>query len=225
VVRPMQVCEQLHSWANRLAVYRYPFDRSAIPANGLYILFERGETGHGTNRIVRIGTHTGDGQLPSRLCQHFVKENKDRSIFRKNVGRALLNRDHDPFLPFWQLDLTTRRMKAEHADIDRKRQLEIEHAVSTYMRGNFSFVVLRVDDKADRLRLESKMISTVSNCEVCQPSATWLGLSSPVKKIQESGLWLVNELYREVMTEGDLRGLETLEADAAFKSLDERNQA
>jgi hypothetical protein len=205
----MSVCEGLHIWANGLPVFRYPSDLSKIPANGLYILFERGETGHGTNRIVRVGTHRGNGQLPSRLCQHFVKENKDRSIFRKNVGRALLNRDHDPFLPFWQLDLTTRRMRAKHADIDVKRQLEIEHAVSIYMRDAFSFVVFRMDDSADRLRLESKLISTVSICEVCQPSPQWLGLSSPVQKIREGGLWLVHGLYREPMTESELQELGT----------------
>lgn len=203
----MPVCEHLHIWANSLPLLRYPFDLGTVPASGLYILFEHGETGHGTNRIVRIGTHRGDGQLPSRLSQHFVKEKKDRSIFRKNVGRALLNRDHDPFLPFWQFDLTTRRMRAAHADIDLKRQLEIEHSVSTYMRNNFSFVLMRVDDAAERLRLESKLISTVSGCEICQPSRKWLGLSSPVQKIRESGLWLVNELYREPLTDFELEEL------------------
>lgn len=137
----MRVCEHLHTWANSLPIFRYPFSLGSIPANGIYILFEHGETGHGTNRIVRIGTHRGNGQLPARLYQHFIWENKDRSIFRKNVGRALLNRDNDPFLPFWHLDLTTRRMRAAHAQIDTQRQLDIEHAVSTYMRESFSFVV------------------------------------------------------------------------------------
>jgi hypothetical protein len=64
--------------------------------NGIYVLFERGEECHDGGRIVRVGTHTGDGQLRSRMLQHFVNENKDRSIFRKNIGRALLNRDRDP---------------------------------------------------------------------------------------------------------------------------------
>jgi hypothetical protein len=35
------------------------------------------------------------------------------------------------------------------------------------------------------------------------PSSQWLGLSSP-KKIRESGLWLVNELHREALTDIDL---------------------
>jgi hypothetical protein len=119
----------------------------------------------------------------------------------------LLNRDHDPFLGFWQLDLTTRRMKAAHTDIDLKRQLEIERAVSAYMRENFSFVVVRLEEEAERLRLESKLISTVSSCDICGPSSQWLGLRSPVNKIRESGLWLVNELYREALTDIDLADL------------------
>ena len=81
-----------------LQVFHFPFDVTRIPLNGIYVLFERGEVAHGANRIVRVGTHTGDDQLRSCLRQHFLLENKDRSIFRKNIGRAPLNRDYDPFL-------------------------------------------------------------------------------------------------------------------------------
>jgi hypothetical protein len=85
-----------------------------------------GELAHGTNRIVRIGTHTGNDQLRSRLKQHFLIENKDRSIFRKNIGRALLNKDHDPFLGQWELDLTSRQAKLQHIHVDINRQKQIE---------------------------------------------------------------------------------------------------
>ena len=78
---------------------------------GIKLLFEKGETAHGMDRIVRIGTHTGKNQLRSRLKQHFIKEDKDRSIFRKNIGRSLLNRDKDPFLEQWEIDLTSRKQK------------------------------------------------------------------------------------------------------------------
>lgn len=203
----MSVCEALHAWANSLPVFRFRFDVSRIPLNGIYVLFERGETAHGTNRIVRVGSHTGSNQLPSRLRQHFLIENKDRSIFRKNIGRALLNRDHDPFLPLWELDRTSRRIRDRHGGIDLDRQCAIEKAVSDYMRDHFSFIVVRVDEKTERLRLESKMISTVSLDDACPPSAQWLGLFSPKKKIRESGLWLVNELYKDPLSFGDLERL------------------
>ena len=32
----------------------------------------------------------------------FVKENKNRSIFRKNIGRCLLNKDQSEYLPLWE---------------------------------------------------------------------------------------------------------------------------
>ncbi len=162
---------------------------------------------HGTNRIVRVGTHTGNNQLRSRLRQHFLIENKDRSIFRKNIGRALLNRDHDPFLQAWELDLTSRRARVMHSGIDLGRQRAIERTVSEYIRRHFSFVVVRLDKKTERLSLESKTISTVSLCDACRPSAEWLGLFSPKKKIRESGLWLVNELYKAPHSLGDFKRL------------------
>jgi hypothetical protein len=199
----MSACEALHEWANSLSILRFPFDDASIPLNGIYILFERGEVAHGGNRIVRVGTHTGTGQLRSRLRQHFLVENKDRSIFRKNIGRALLNRDHDPFLPTWELDRTS-RLAREARVIDLARQSAIEVLVSQHIQKDFTFIVFRVDDKTQRLGLESKIISTVSLCEECQPSTKWLGLYSPKDKIRASGLWLVNELYKEPLSPKDL---------------------
>jgi hypothetical protein len=202
------ICEALHLWTNSLSTLRFPFDNSAIPLNGIYVLFERGEVAHGTNRIVRVGTHTGTNQLRSRLRQHFLIENKDRSIFRKNIGRALLNRDQDPFLSTWELDRTSRLARDNHV-IDLKRQSAIEVIVSKYIREHFTFVVFRVDEKTQRLSLESKMISTISLCNACQPSAQWLGFSSPKAKIRASGLWLVNELYKEPLSIRDLEALKS----------------
>ena len=64
------------------------------------------------------------------------------------------------------------------------------------------------DEKAKRLELKSKMISTVSLCDECRPSPQWLGLFSPKDKIRTSGLWLVNELYKEPLSSTDLEALE-----------------
>jgi hypothetical protein len=211
----MSVCGSLHAWVNSLQAFSFPFDTSLIPRNGLYFLFEKGEEGHESRRIVRAGTHTGEGQLPSRLCQHFLLENKDRSIFRKNIGRALLNRDHDPFLSLWDLDLTSRSNKSQCSGLDVDRQRAVEHSVSKYIRDHFSFVVVSVAAKTERLSLESKAISTVSLCEECGPSAEWLGLHSPKGKIRDSGLWLVNELYKEPLKRGDLDRLRAANATAA----------
>lgn len=190
-------CCLLHEAMNELTRHSFPFEQSVIPLNGIYVLFQKGERGHDRDRIVRVGTHTGENQLRSRLKQHFLNENKDRSIFRKNIGRAILNRSNDPFLKFWKLDLTTRKAKEKYSSvIDFEYQKKIEAKVSQYIQENFSFCVFEINIKEERLSVESKIISTVSLCDQCQPSDAWLGSSSPKEKIVKSGLWLVNELYK-----------------------------
>lgn len=199
-----KICHELHYLFSGLSKLGFPFDVSAVPWNGIYVLFEQGELAHGADRIVRVGTHTGNNQLPSRLEQHFIRENKDRSIFRKNIGRAILNREKDPFLAQWEIDLTAKKAKEKYAGfIDWQKLQEIERRVTEYIQRNFRFVAFRVDDKTKRLRWESRIISTVSLCEECRPSDKWLGLYSPKAKIRESGLWLVNELFKQPLSESD----------------------
>jgi hypothetical protein len=191
--------------------HSFPFNELEIPKNGIYILFEKGETSHGMSRIVRVGTHTGKNQLLSRLKQHFIMENKDRSIFRKNIGRAILNKSKDPFLKDWEIDLTTKKAKDKFKDkIDFNKQREIEKQVTKYLQDNFSFVVFEINDKNKRLELESKIISSLSSCDHCSPSPNWLGLSSPKEKIKSSGLWLVNELNKEPLSESDFQELKSI---------------
>lgn len=206
-----KICNEIHGIFNELKEYSFPFNEKEIPKNGIYILFEKGEKFNDLNRIVRIGTHTGNNQLQSRLKQHFVKENKDRSIFRKNIGRALLNKENDSFLKQWELDLTTRANKEKYSEqIDFEKQQSIEKKVSEYIQNNFSFVVFEVLEKEQRLRIESRIISTVSNCTNCKPSGNWLGLSSPKQKIKDSGLWLVNELWKQSLSENELTELKRI---------------
>lgn len=204
------LCQKLHDLFEVLPRLRFPLELE-LPKNGIYILFENGEPGHCGDRVVRVGTHTGNNQLKSRLKQHFLTENKDRSIFRKNIGRALLNKEGDPYLVQWDWDLTSRSARERYQDkIDINKQARIEGNVSSYIQKNLSFVVFEVPDKEERLLLESRIISTVSKCSECGPSKSWLGNYSPKIKIQESGLWLVNELYKEELSIGELDRLECL---------------
>jgi hypothetical protein len=116
-----------------------------------------------------------------------------------------LNKDKDPFLDDWEKDLTTKEAKdAFSKEIDFDKQQSVEKRVTEYMRNNFSFVAFRVDSKDKRLELESRIISTVSLCDECRPSKNWLGLFSPNEKIRDSGLWLVNELYKKPLSEAEL---------------------
>ena len=138
-------------------------------------------------------------------------ENKDRSIFRKNVGRALLSQAADPLLPMWELDRTSCKERVAHKHkINPDWQLEWEQRVSSYIRQSFTFVILPVAERGERLQLESRLISTVSTCRDCQPSQNWLGASSPKPRIRQSGLWQVNELYKECLSPDELVVIEKL---------------
>lgn len=214
-----EICHTIHQWFNEMKKHSFPFDKQDIPKNGIYILFEKGEFAHSTSRIVRIGTHTGKNKLPSRLKEHFVNENKDGSIFRKNIGRALLNKDNNPFIEQWnKKNLAKKIKKALDFNSDEfikqeeieKRIKEIEKRVTEYIRENISFVTFRIDDEKKRLEFESKIISTVSLCDKCKPSPNWLGLFSPVEKIRRSGLWLVNKLWKTPLSEEDLIELKNI---------------
>lgn len=201
-------CHAVHELVSERPLFGFPFPDEQIPRNGIYILVEEGEVGHSTNRIVRVGTHTGAGQLRSRLRQHFLNRNKDRSIFRKNIGRALLRRDQDPFLQQWEIDLTPRRNRERYgAVIDTEQLRSVEERVSETIQTRFRFTVFKVPERDQRLHLEARLISTVSRCTVCGPSDTWLGRHSPKEKIRQSGLWQVNELYKDTLSDADLQQL------------------
>lgn len=181
-----ETCELLHQVAAAGQRFGFPFLTDSLPEDGVYIVFERGEWGHRRERIVRVGTHTGKGRLRSRLVEHFLNENKDRSIFRKNIGRALLKQKNDP-LSCWELDLTTKGAKGRHTSaIYLQNKEAMERLVSEYIRTNLSFVVLRVEEKELRLRLESRLLSTLSNCRICGPSDDWLGLFSPKQRSEKA---------------------------------------
>jgi len=69
-----KICSDLHKILDHLQYYQYPFGEFDLPLNGIYFLFEKGESAHGTNRIVRVGSHRGQNNLISRLTEHYIKE-------------------------------------------------------------------------------------------------------------------------------------------------------
>jgi hypothetical protein len=189
-------CAKLHRVLNDLP--RYSFDQldDQVPANGIYLTFESGEEGHGGNRIVLIGSHTGAGRLASRLREQ-VRLNKDRSILKKHVGRAILQRDNDPYLPIWNLDLTTKKAREEHGHtIDKTKKAGVEDAVSAYIEQNVSVSVLPSNDPDDAYRQKKACMGTVSSCSHCLPSPGWLGRHAD-PRIAQSGLWQIPIPVRE----------------------------
>ena len=201
----MTVCESLHRKLVNFPRFRHGFNLKDIPANGLYFLFENGESAHDCERIVRVGTHTGQNNLPKRLKEHLYTPNKDRSVFRKHIGRSLLARRNDPFLETWEIDLTTRKAREQFAHkVDKARLKDIEQEVSDYMNENFSFAVLQVDSKDDRLTVESGLLSAIAACAGCHPSQKWLGLHHPNNVIRECGLWNVQGLNQAPIEQNDI---------------------
>ncbi len=195
---------RLHIIFNGQRRFSFPFKQQEkeIPRNGIYIIFEKGEKYGNLDRIVRVGTHTGKNQLRSRLNQHFVKENKNRSIFRKNIGRSFLNKDKSPYLTLWELDTTSKADKDKNLKLlDPEFEKLLEKRISDYIQTNLSFCVFQIETKEQRLFWESKIISTLAKSNELKPSKEWLGNYSTKDKIKTIGLWQVNELFNEALTE------------------------
>jgi hypothetical protein len=208
-------CAALHALATSLPRLEFPPPERPLGANGLYFIFERGEVAHGGDRIVRVGSHTGHGNLLARLREH-VTHNKDRSIFRKHIGRALLAKAGDPFLDDWNRDLTSHAARAQFSGrIDMTRQAQVEEAVTRHIRANLTFCMIGTPDPEEALALEKRCIATVAQCPGCQPSPAWLGSYSPIAAIRESGLWQAQHLRGSVLDAGSMSELASLAAREA----------
>ncbi len=48
-------CRHLHERLTQLTRLGADFSPSDVPLNGVYVMFERGERAHGTDRVVRVG--------------------------------------------------------------------------------------------------------------------------------------------------------------------------
>ncbi len=216
-----ELCQWLHTQLAQLSPVAYPFDCEQLPENGIYFFYEKGEVwGHGENRqrIVRIGTHR-EGNFRSRIADHFLFNDAkmnfdvtrppphDRSIFRKHIGRALLNRSHSPYLDVWNIDFMKRKNLKQYAHLrDIEKEGRIEAEVTRLLREDFSFRFIVLEGQAARMGsagLEARLIGTVAQCGTCRPSSDWLGQYSPEGKIRRSGLWLVHYLRAEPLTEAD----------------------
>ena len=217
------LCKWLHEQIEQLPLIRFPFRLERLPTDGIYFFYEKGEVwGHGGNkpRIVRVGTHR-KGNFRSRIKEHYLLDESrmdfdedrpkpsDRSIFRKNIGRALLNKDKDSYLEVWNIDFTPRKNRESFRykrDIEKEKK--IESTITKILREKFSFRFIAIESEEERIGsrgLESALIGTIANCKLCKPSDQWLGNHSPIEKIRKSGLWLVQHLKANPITEKDKR--------------------
>lgn len=214
------LCQAVHKAVRALPRVTYPFERSDLPRDGIYFFLEAGEwdSHTGDERIVRVGTHR-NGNFRSRISEHYLLDKnldivadrpapKDRSIFRKNLGRAWIRKQGIENLEVWNIDFTTRRNRREHAhrrDVAVER--EVEDKVSALLRERFSFAWVPVTDEAERIGgggFEGRLIGTLAQCSACTGSPGWLGRHSPEARIRNSGLWQVQHLTHYPVHTADL---------------------
>jgi hypothetical protein len=51
--------------------------------------------------------------------------------------------------------------------------------------------------------IESRLIGTVANCNLCKPTNGWLGKFSPLPQIKNGKLWLLQHLNSGVLINQD----------------------
>jgi len=215
-------CKWLHKKLENLPFIKYPFRLTELPKRGIYFFYEAGEIwGHGEDkpRIVRVGTHKSNN-FRSRIKEHYLLDEKkmnfdgmksaphDRSIFRKNIGRTLLNREEDQYLKIWNKDLMSHANRLKYRSYrDIPKEKKIENKVTRILRAKFSFKFIIIENQSDRIGtkgLESSLIGTVARCGLCKPSHDWFGDHSPVQKLRKSGLWQVQHLSDKGIEDNDI---------------------
>ena len=160
-------------------LYSFRDDLNDLPDSGVEFYFENKEFRTESNklRVVRIGA---SNRIRNRLKEH-ISNNAEKSVFRRHIGRALLNRQE------------------ESQNISNIDSLIDENEISKYLGSNIRFLILPVEVKATRKMIKNTAISLLSNYstydEVNPPTDEWLGNDSidtdgyPYLEIRNSGLW------------------------------------
>ena len=206
-------CQRLHLLFNNLGSHR--FSGTEINklgfSNGVYIIFEEGETAHDGKRIVRVGTHREPGNLKNRLNQH--RRNSGSSVFRRKVGCAILNKNeaYKSYIEPWY----GKKYKLINEDVLQLHR----NLVTQHITGKTSFVAFEVKrtskEEKGTLFWESKIIATIAQCDECIPSKGWLGNWLPEKfgslgVAKRIGLWLTDEIDSPILSDSELFELEEI---------------
>lgn len=200
-----RACRQVHRLLEALRLYGEP--REVPFLDGLYFFYELGEASrHAPNgRIVRVGNHPrSEGGLVRRLRQHFSGQ-KNGSVFRKFLGGALLRTQDSE-----SSCLRPRPGQGHWEKQDARgcaRCQPVEGRVSNLLRERFRFRCVAIADRGERNVFEARLVATLAQCMVCQPSALWLGRKAYSETVRRVGLW--NSQFADGMVLGpeDLRRL------------------
>ena len=190
----------IHEYFNQQPRVTFPYDNKALKeitdSNGLYVLFEKGETYNGLDRIVRIGSHDGNNRLIKRLNNHFKSTNHRLSVFRKHIGRCFLNINHDVYLDNWNRPFKSKVEKELHkAHVDLDYEKKYEFLVSTHICNKFSFTLIpKIFEKEKRDIIEEGLISILSQSSKKCSSEKWLGNNHPDSRIINAKIWNIEYL-------------------------------
>lgn len=169
---------------NYLMIDEIPFKE------GVYFIIDENEAYAGYPRIVRVGTHKGDGRLKKRLRQHFMTEDKNGSILRKYVGSALLGQTKDDYLEIWGYNSRNPKVyKAWQKKINVNKERAVEVKVSRYLRECTSFCCIEIEGYSERLKFKEKILRSLYEDESFGATDTWLGRFNPMLHIGTYGLW------------------------------------
>ncbi len=196
-MRHIEPSRQIHEMLAGLRRHCSGFHAADLPENGIYFFYESGEVFEGGDRIVRVGTHTGEDRLPKRLRLHY-RGSARTSVFRRNVGKALVAAGDSQITPELLTSLEPKTFP-----------VVLEQEISHYFEANFSFSVIPVDKKDDRLRLEAGLIASLGRERWVSASEHWLGRSSPVDAICSSGLWNRNHVGGSPLSDTDFELLQS----------------
>lgn len=175
------VSASVHQILAALPPQRFPVSRRDVPPDGIYLLYETGETalvdGEELDRVVGVGTHTGEGRLARRLGIHASGDRRGSDL-RLYLGSAVLAQQNpaDPRLQTWLNDKRT--------PMD-----EIEGAVSEIIRDRFTVRCIPVPDREERQSLEQALLPLLARNSVAPPSEEWLGRHAAHREIRASGMW------------------------------------
>jgi len=199
------MCFRLHKLFNAMPRFGWNNINDIGFNDGIYIFFESGETYHGMDRIVRVGTHTGNGNLCKRLKSHY--RDGGSSIFRTNIARAILGKESvsHPYLSVLKKQVYKRKSVLGY---DHEFNNELERRVSEYMREHFSFTCFSVVTSQERKRLEEGVIATLNRSPSFIAGSEWLGKHSTKYKIAQSGMWLEQGLNSAPLSESECLDIE-----------------
>lgn len=209
--KQMTTYNKLTTLFNEAKRHKHPYEESEISKNGIYIMFEKGETHSNFDRVVRIGSHTGQNRLFDRIDEHYIGDDHRNSIFRKHLGRCFLTIDkRTDYIKCWDLKTKKREDKAKNLDkINWELETKYENKITNYIKNNFTFIIIpNLIHEVKRIRIEEGLIATFAQGEKKTISENWLGKFHPDNKISNSGLWNIQGINGTPLTAEELNIIE-----------------